>query len=383
MLKIFRKVLKFKYTKPLFILITFVILSSATVFYFENETNDQFSDIIDAVWWSIITFSTTGYGDKVPATLAGKIIAIITVLFGLGVVSFISGTIASIFVDRNLRLRSGIMTYNNLKDHIIICGWKDGIKDLIKEIIYVCDKTDSSKILLISNLMPEEVINIQSEPDLESLKFIKGDYYSEDTLKRANALKAKKVIVLADKLESGTPSEVDSKTVMTVLAVKSISKEIFVCAEILDQKYVPHLKHAMCDEIMHTRDYNKMMIANASATDGISHILYDLLSYDGSKSVLSTIDIPNRYIKKSYKDLKTSLENNKFLLLGLLENTGTSNKMRVEAVKEAQKTADISDLVHNLKSVRKLEPNHSVLLPDDSYQIKKYSKAIVLKKRDL
>jgi hypothetical protein len=59
---------------------------------------------------------------------------------------------------------------------------------------------------------------------------VRGDYFSDATLKRAAVESAKKVLVLADSLESHAPSEVDSKTVMTVLAVKAMARDSYTVA---------------------------------------------------------------------------------------------------------------------------------------------------------
>ena len=59
-------------------------------------------------------------------------------------------------------------------------------------------------------------------------------------------------------------------------------------------------------------------------------------------------------------------------------NTGSPNKMKREALREAQKTPDISKLVANLKDVKDLLINNPVLLPNDDYVIKNNSMGIIL-----
>jgi voltage-gated potassium channel len=61
-----------------------------------------------------------------------------------------------------------------------------------------------------------------------------------------------------------------------------------------------------------------------------------------------------------------------------LENTGNIYHRKKEALAEAQKTPDISKLVENLQSVKKLFPNNPVLNPGDGYIVKQNSKAIVV-----
>jgi len=114
--------------RPFYIFLGFLILSAAFMVGIEKGTNQQFSNFFDGLYWSIITFSTTGYGDKVPSSVVGKILAIFTVFFGIGATTLLSGTLASFLVERNTKARRGLMEYKKLKDHLIICGWKEDME---------------------------------------------------------------------------------------------------------------------------------------------------------------------------------------------------------------------------------------------------------------
>lgn len=54
----------------------------------------------DGVWWAVVTASTVGYGDIAPSTLAGRLIAIVLMLAGIGMISTFSATITSYFVGQ-------------------------------------------------------------------------------------------------------------------------------------------------------------------------------------------------------------------------------------------------------------------------------------------
>ncbi len=51
---------------------------------------NQFPSIFDGVWWAFITGATVGYGDYVPLTIPGRIIGILLLLSGGGMLTFIS-----------------------------------------------------------------------------------------------------------------------------------------------------------------------------------------------------------------------------------------------------------------------------------------------------
>jgi len=53
----------------------------------------------EALWWAVVTVTTVGYGDKVPMSGAGKIVATVLMFTGIGLVGALTATIASFFVQ--------------------------------------------------------------------------------------------------------------------------------------------------------------------------------------------------------------------------------------------------------------------------------------------
>ena len=78
-----------------------VLIAASTVAYLaERETQpEQFGSIPLAMWWAIVTLTTTGYGDVTPATLAGRVLAGAVMMCGIGVFALWAGIIASGFSD--------------------------------------------------------------------------------------------------------------------------------------------------------------------------------------------------------------------------------------------------------------------------------------------
>ena len=369
-----------QYAKPAVYFVVLFVLTSVFIWVVEVRQNEQFATFLDSLWWAIITFSTTGYGDKVPVTFWGRLIAVITIMIGIGGTSLLSGALASWLVDRNTKARRGLMEYRKLRNHLIICGWKNDMEEILLDILRASDDLSADKILIVSNVDSERIEALKDVAELSGLKFVRGDYFSEAVLKRANIYSARKVLILADTLESQAVSEVDSKTVMTVLTIKAIARDVYVTAELLDKKYESYLNQAMCDEILLSRDFGRQMLASTSVTNGMSHIIYDLLSQSGGSSRLSTEAIPQEFVDQTYSALREHVQRADRVLLGILENTGSPTRMKVEALRAAQKTSDVSRLITNLQKVKGLEVNKPRFLPPDDYPIGRYSQMIFLER---
>jgi voltage-gated potassium channel len=73
-----------------------VYLTSAGIYYFENEAQpESFASIFHSFWWAIITLTTVGYGDVYPITVGGKIFTFFVLIIGVGIVTIPAGLVAS------------------------------------------------------------------------------------------------------------------------------------------------------------------------------------------------------------------------------------------------------------------------------------------------
>lgn len=354
-----------------------LVLSSIGVLLFEQQDNQGFRNLGDAIWWTLVTAATVGYGDKVPLTTGGKIVAVLVMLFGVGLLGMITGRIASWLVEWKIKEGSGLADQKKLKKHFVICGWKSEMVSVLEDILRVNPDLSDEDMVVVSTVEPEKVENLRSHPRLQNIRFVRGDYVDENVLHRANIKQAAKVLVLADSSGQASDQEVDARTVMCVLTVKTISKDIYTCVELIDSKFKRYLENVHCDEIILSREYNRILLANATAASGIAHVVQDLLDVEGGRLITKTF--PSRFVGDSFANLsRYFMENENTILIGVLENTGNIFQRKREALREAQKTSDISRLVANLQEVKELRGNLPVFNPGPDYQIKSYSRAILI-----
>ncbi|XP_054465233.1 potassium voltage-gated channel subfamily KQT member 2-like [Anoplopoma fimbria] len=74
-----------------------LILASFLVYSVEKESNDEFETYADALWWGLITLTTIGYGDKVPKTWNGRLLAATFSMVGVAFFALPAGILGSGF----------------------------------------------------------------------------------------------------------------------------------------------------------------------------------------------------------------------------------------------------------------------------------------------
>jgi voltage-gated potassium channel len=78
-----------------------VLLGLASYFVLVAEIRDPDANItssVDAIWWSIVSVTTVGYGDRYPVTESGRIVAIFLMIGGIGLFSVLTSYLSSTFI---------------------------------------------------------------------------------------------------------------------------------------------------------------------------------------------------------------------------------------------------------------------------------------------
>ncbi len=86
--------------KPLFtvgiLALAYVIISALVIFNVEPESFDTF---FDAMYWATVSLTTMGYGDIYPVTTIGRIVTMLSSIFGIAIIALPSGIVTAGFME--------------------------------------------------------------------------------------------------------------------------------------------------------------------------------------------------------------------------------------------------------------------------------------------
>ena len=78
-----------------------VIIGATTIYIVEIPIDSQINTPLDAVWWTVATITTVGYGDVVPETFLGRVIGIFYMFFGVTLMAVTISIVGTKIYKRN------------------------------------------------------------------------------------------------------------------------------------------------------------------------------------------------------------------------------------------------------------------------------------------
>ncbi len=201
----------------------------------EAGKNPGITSVFDALWWWVVTSTTVGYGDVVPITKTGKVVAIFSILIGFylytNVVAIIAESVHSFFERHN----KGTAQIDE-KNHILICEYTAMADELIQNLPKIPELA-GLRVVVATDL-------VQQNPYPENL-FVSGVPINPATLRRANCSAAKMVFIFAN-FRFADP---DVKTLHIASRVKDQNPDVPVFVEMVEEDS-DLLKHAPQDLIV-------------------------------------------------------------------------------------------------------------------------------------
>jgi len=276
------------------VILVIVLCSGYLIAFFEPDIS-----FASGIWWSIVTLTTVGYGDISPSTPGGRILAILIMFFGIGLLGMLSASLATILISKRMRENKG-MCASKVDSHIIICEWNHRARAIIKE-LRADAQTENIPIVLVADIEEKPV-------DDANLLFVRGAV-NEESLDKANLKKASTVVVLGD--DSVETTARDAKVVLTTLTIESMNPNVYSVVELVDKANEQHCLRANADEIIIGSELSSHLIASAASDHGISKVISELLSSRYGNELYS-MPVPENMVGSKFLDVFVSMktENN-------------------------------------------------------------------------
>ncbi len=172
-------------------------------------------DFLDAVYMTVITLTTVGYGEVHEVSRIGQIYTILLIFIGVAFFLFVAGSVVQFMVEGRIRIilgrRSLDKKIDRLKNHYIVCGYGRIGRVLCNQL----KRKPMDLVVIDKNL---ELIPIFDD---DKVLYVSGDASDEAILHKAGILRAKGLIaVLAT----------DTENVFLVLTARQLNPDLYIIA---------------------------------------------------------------------------------------------------------------------------------------------------------
>ncbi len=235
----------------LLMLLFFVVSTGGIALYvLEESQNPNIRNIFDAFYWSLITVSTVGYGDISPITHTGRVISMMLIVVGIGMISFATSVIVSAFSEKLDELKESriIDEINKSREFLIICGYGQLTKMFLRQTQNRGESLDNYIILDKDPVKVQEALH-------DGYRAIVEDASKHTTLEKFNTKNANVTLLcmLNDDIEN----------IYITLNAKSINKNITVIARATNENVKKKYLRAGADYVLLPSEVAGSMMAVA------------------------------------------------------------------------------------------------------------------------
>lgn len=259
------------------LLVAILAYGSTGFLYFELPVKPDLT-WPDALWWSIVTLTTIGYGDIYPSTMPGRfVIAAPLMFFGIGLLGYVLSLAATALIEAKSRELSG-MGKVTLRDHVLILNYpgEEKLMQLLDELHEDSIFTHKEVVLIDEHLEQVTPALLQ-----RGVHYVRGNPARDETLARANVDVASHAIVLSKK--PGDPHSDDLALAITLAIEARKDTNVRTIVECVDASKEELMRKAGADSVICSSRFEAHFLSNEVLHPGMQDVIEELLTIAGQQ----------------------------------------------------------------------------------------------------
>jgi voltage-gated potassium channel len=228
-----------------------------------NDTSDGAVDLLDALYYSTVSLSTTGYGDITPVSDSARIVnvVLITPLRVLFLIVLVGTTLEALTSRGREQLRLNRWR-KTVRDHTVIVGY--GVKGRSAVATLLSNGVEAERIVVVDP-SPAAI----AEANELGLVGVLGDATRSDVLRRARVPEATQIIVTTGR---------DDASVLSTLTARQLNPHAEIVVAIREEENVGLVRQGGANSVIISSDAVGRLLGLATVSPALGNVLEDLIS---------------------------------------------------------------------------------------------------------
>lgn len=282
-----------------------IIISSVLIYIMEATNPDSPIDtLFEAIYWSVVTIFTVGYGDMVPTTTEGRTVAMLVIVSGIAVISFATSIVVSAFTEKldEIKEEKLVDDVRAMEQFYLICGYSN----LAYAVVERFKKTNKQIVIIETD--PAKIKRAQGE-GMVVLNFDSASLHAYHAMQIHLDKQVIAVILLQDS---------DVANIYTALTIRELSKRVPLSSVLHSPKNRKKLSLAGIDQAVNPHELVGIISKKVGTQPVVVDVMHALQSGRGG-TVIDEIVLDSGMSERFYELLLHPLFYRRLSMLGIYQ----------------------------------------------------------------
>ncbi|MGH3360876.1 MAG: potassium channel family protein [Nocardioides sp.] len=249
----------------------FILVGTVLLVYLDREGYRDGNDppnfevgLIDSIYYTTVTLSTTGYGDIAPVAPHARLInAFIITPFRIAFLVLLIGTTLEVLASQGREMFRVARWRKKMGQHVVVIGYGTKGRSAVETLVN--NGHDRDDIVVVDT----GTIALQ-DAHADGLAVVTGDATRREVLRRAGVADASHVIITTDR---------DDSNVLAALTVRQLNPDSWIVAAVREQENVALMRQSGANSVITSSDAVGRLLGLSSLSPMLGSVMEDLLTY--------------------------------------------------------------------------------------------------------